>query len=800
MRTLKDLVRAGSLVVAGLALGVSPAWSADVWLDARPLVGTENPAGIPPAVQMWGYASCDPNWTTCVPASVPGPQLVVPANETSLTIHLRNSLPAPTSVVIPGQREDGMGTANSPSDGSGARMRAFTHETLPTTDDVYTWSNLTPGTYLYHSGSHVQVQVAMGLYGGMKHDDGNNRAYPGVNYDNEVMLLFSEVDPILNGEVAMGTYGTPGHPTSAIGYRPQLFLINGVAYVPNITNPIPVLPAGARTLLRLVNAGLRSHVPTLQTGFFHLKAEDGHLLPHGGHEQYSALLAAGKTLDAIWLPTTGIHSLYDRRLNDSMLVKLAVGVAVAQNDAYSNPEDLPLNVGVPGVLGNDGGASPTAQLFSPVTVGTLTLNPNGSFDYTPPAGFNGTATFQYQAVDGGTPSNVATVTITVTGVNDPPVANNDTATGTSGAPIQIAVLANDSDPDGNPLSVSAVSTPTAMGGTVTHNGQTVTYTSALNFVGTDNFTYDVSDGALTSQATVTVTVQANTAPVAVADSATVAEGGTVTVLTGGPTSVLANDTDAETDPLTAVLVSGPTNGSLTLNANGTFSYTHNGSETTSDSFTYKANDGKVDGNTVAVAITVTPVNEAPTAVNDVILVTRYGTFVAPAPGVLANDSDPEGAQLTATLVSGAHATFILGSDGTVTYTPPVEFIGNRTFTYRASDGALTSAAATARLAKLLAVKKAEFTDKAGTANDKWVIEGKASSFAGTSVTIYLGPTPGGTVLATVPIILNAGGTSGNWKYQITGNPVPPDASNMISIQGNAANAPIFTDVPVTLKF
>ena len=77
MRTLKDLVRAGSLVVAGLALGVSPAWSAEFWLDARPLVGAENPAGIPQAVPMWGYASCDSSWT-CVAASVPGPQLVVP--------------------------------------------------------------------------------------------------------------------------------------------------------------------------------------------------------------------------------------------------------------------------------------------------------------------------------------------------------------------------------------------------------------------------------------------------------------------------------------------------------------------------------------------------------------------------------------------------------------------------------------------------------------------------------------------------------------------------------------------------
>ena len=115
MRTLHNLVGACSLALAGLALGVSPAWPAEVWLEARPLVGTEYPAGIPPSVPMWGYASCDAAWA-CGPASVPGPQLVVPAGDPGgLTIHLRNSLPAAgltvpnmTSIVIPGQRENGM--------------------------------------------------------------------------------------------------------------------------------------------------------------------------------------------------------------------------------------------------------------------------------------------------------------------------------------------------------------------------------------------------------------------------------------------------------------------------------------------------------------------------------------------------------------------------------------------------------------------------------------------------------------------------------------------------------------------
>ncbi len=119
--------------------------------------------------------------------------------------------------------------------------------------------------------------------------------------------------------------------------------------------------------------------------------------------------------------------------------------------------------------------------------------------------------------------------------------------------------------------------------------------------------YHVTDSGNADSNTSTIKVVidgVNDAPVTVADSIVVNEGGTATVLAGGATSVLTNDSDAESDPLSAILVSGPANGTLTLNPNGTFSYTHNGGETTTDSFTYKANDGTADGNTVTVNITV----------------------------------------------------------------------------------------------------------------------------------------------------------------------------------------------------
>jgi len=117
---------------------------------------------------------------------------------------------------------------------------------------------------------------------------------------------------------------------------------------------------------------------------------------------------------------------------------------------------------------------------------------------------------------------------------------------------------------------------------------------------------------LTTTQEFTITVDsANSAPLAVADSLTVDEGGTATTLTGGATSVLTNDTDVEADLLTAALVTNASHGTLLLNSDGTFTYTHDGSETTSDSFTYKANDGLLDSAPVTVAITVTPTNDSP---------------------------------------------------------------------------------------------------------------------------------------------------------------------------------------------
>jgi CshA-type fibril repeat protein len=164
------------------------------------------------------------------------------------------------------------------------------------------------------------------------------------------------------------------------------------------------------------------------------------------------------------------------------------------------------------VLSNDSDVdadSLTAIVVTRPSNGSLTLNSNGSFIYTPNRKFTGSDRFTYRANDGQAFSNEATVAITVGSatINNPPVAAADTAITTINTAVNIAVLANDSDPDGDPLKVSAVTRPASGSATINKNN-TVTFTPKRGFVGTDTFTYTISDGkGGTALARVTVTVQ-----------------------------------------------------------------------------------------------------------------------------------------------------------------------------------------------------------------------------------------------------------------------------------------------------
>ncbi len=372
---------------------------------------------------------------------------------------------------------------------------------------------------------------------------------------------------------------------------------------------------------------------------------------------------------------------------------------VAVADTYSVNEDQTLNE-TTGVLANDTDADPSdtlsAVLVSDVSDGTLSLQPNGTFTYTPDANFSGTDSFTYKANDGSADSNTVTVTITVNAVNDAPVAVADTYNVNEDQTLNetTGVLDNDTDAEGDTLTAVLVSDVSDGTLSLQPNG-TFTYTPDANFSGTDSFTYKANDGSADSNTvTVTITVNAvNDVPVATADTYSVNEDQTLNETTG----VLDNDTDADpSDTLSAVLVSDVSDGTLSLQPNGTFTYTPDANFSGTDSFTYKANDGTADSNTVTATITVNAVNDAPIAVADTYNALQNETLtVSAAEGVLSNDTDVENNPLEAEVETApTHGDLVLNADGSFTYTPDTDFYGQDTFEYRATDNDLDSLAAT----------------------------------------------------------------------------------------------------------
>jgi FtsP/CotA-like multicopper oxidase with cupredoxin domain len=303
-------------IAASLAAAfTAPAAQAvDVYLRAESFTKTLPGAAAP--VTMWGYSSCNLDFTTCGTPSSPGPEIMVPVGDPSLTIHLKNMLTEGSSVMIPGQTKPMTPvTFTDTHVPPRTRIRAFDAEAAASggTGD-YTWDNLRPGTYLYQSASHVQLQVQMGLYGAMVHDAPaascatSPCAYDGVPYTQAKTVVFSEIDPALHDPAPKAANLTVD------GYRPSFFLLNGEPFVAGSTGDLVTTATGERVLLRLVNAGLQNRAPQLLGGYYQVVAEDGHPAPVS-RLQYNTLLPAGKALDVVFQPdSAGSYTLYDRRL------------------------------------------------------------------------------------------------------------------------------------------------------------------------------------------------------------------------------------------------------------------------------------------------------------------------------------------------------------------------------------------------------------------------------------------------------------------------------------------------------
>ena len=287
-----------------------------------------------------------------------------------------------------------------------------------------------------------------------------------------------------------------------------------------------------------------------------------------------------------------------------------------------------------------------------------------------------------------------------------PVARDDVFSTAQDTAITVTgadgVLRNDSAAAGGALDAILVTT-TANGLLLFGADGGFFYLPSTGFTGNDRFTYRAREGGVTpgNDATVTISVLpaggGNVPPVAITDSYAANEDQTLNV--NAMNGVLANDTDANGNPLTAVLVGGVASGTLTLHPNGSFDYTPAAEFSGAVTFTYQADDGTVRSNTAAVTITVNAVNDAPVTQPDSYTIAEDSPLSVAAPGVLGNDSDPEGTALTAALVRNVpNGVLHLDGNGSFTYTPVPNFAGNTTFTYHASDGATQSAATTVTIA------------------------------------------------------------------------------------------------------
>lgn len=299
--------------------------------------------------------------------------------------------------------------------------------------------------------------------------------------------------------------------------------------------------------------------------------------------------------------------------------------------------------------------------------------------YTPDADYFGPDSFTFQASDGTAVSNVSAVAITVTNVNDAPVANDDYLAFHGWNPVTVAVLANDVDADGDSLSVTGISATPLHGSASINSDNTVTYTPDSGYIGQDSFAYTISDGhGGVASATVHLGVNVeNNAPIASDASVTTSEETQVQITLGA--------TDADNDPLTFAVISQPAHGTIGLPpGSNTATYTPDTDYFGSDSFTFQANDGLAGSNVSTVTITVTNVNDAPRANDDLFATNEDTPFSA---SVAANDVDVDGDVLhVISHTAPASGILNMNDDGTFTYTPNLNVHGTDSFQYTVSDG------------------------------------------------------------------------------------------------------------------
>jgi Bacterial Ig domain len=359
-------------------------------------------------------------------------------------------------------------------------------------------------------------------------------------------------------------------------------------------------------------------------------------------------------------------------------------------------------------------------------------------------------------------------------LNASPIVQNENLITLINTPIlMIPVLANDSDPNGDTLTVTAVSSATSQGGAAVLNVDgTISYTPATGFTGNDSFTYSVSDGVATGQGIVFITVNTltNHQPIAVDDTATTNED------TAVPVDVLFNDNDEDSGPgnseLSVVSVTASANGGTVIINPGSLlvTYTPKPHFNGVDTFTYIVSDGRGGLDTGLVAITVSPVNTAPVASDDnAIMIPNAKMNIY----VLNNDTDIDGDSLTISLASPTLVTSlgnkVTTNGATLIYAAKAGVTGVDTFSYTISDGqggvdtaTVTVNVNTPVLPDLATITSAQYT----RSSSEWLVEG-TGSVPGKKMTIRLGTVANGAVVGSATV-----DTFGAWRLWVKPGIIP----------------------------
>ncbi len=382
--------------------------------------------------------------------------------------------------------------------------------------------------------------------------------------------------------------------------------------------------------------------------------------------------------------TNGLESDYSTEVSWTATSPSGSGnPPTATGSSLTTPEDQAVSGSV--TAAGDNGLPIIYLVQQDVANGILFMETGtGHFTYTPRQNYAGTDSFTFLARNDNGDSNLATVAITITAVNDPPTAQNAALTVSEDTPANGQLQAQDTDNDS--LSYAIV-TPPAKGTLTTLNTATgaFTYTPDANATGTDSFTFRASDGQATSNtATVAITISgANDPPVA--------QNAAITVSEDTATNGQLQAQDPEGSSLTYTVAAGPIRGSLTIQNSGAFTYTPNADVSGSDSFTFQVSDGQATSNIATVSITISPVNDVPVAANG-SLTAPYGQTTA---GILhATDKENDG--LTFSIASDPQQVVTLTNPTTGAYiiTPNTGMASPYSFTFTVNDGTAVSNTAT----------------------------------------------------------------------------------------------------------